>query len=68
MHLVTTATATLPGADFIQILQFTHTMNYHIERIWMEIHLGMPSMKFLLNTQHRGCIGKAGPLSKFTEK
>ena len=50
MHLVTTATVTLPGADFIQILQLTHTMNYHMERICMEIHLGMPSMRFLLNT------------------
>ena len=46
MHLVITATATLPGANFIQILQPIHTTNYHTEMIHMVMLLRMPSEIF----------------------
>ena len=50
MHFVTAATVTLPGADLTQILQPTHTMNCHMERIYMVLHLVMPLTRFLPNT------------------
>jgi hexokinase len=43
------------GADFTQILQPTHTMNCHMERIYMVLHLGMPLTRFLPNTRPKLC-------------
>ena len=49
MHLATTATITLPRADFTQILQHTHPTNCHKERIYMVLHLGMPLTRLIFS-------------------
>ncbi len=46
MVLVTTASATAPGADFIQIPPPMYTMSYLMERTFTVMHLKMLSMIF----------------------